>query len=68
MNLYEKQPLDILHGFFNFFNIWAEQCHLQIEGDYFSTKIVRQAWTSTVEVGMASGHAMLKHRNTYERC
>jgi hypothetical protein len=53
MNLYEKQPLDILHGFFNFLNIWAEQCHLQIEGNSFSTKIVRQAWTSTVELRWA---------------
>jgi hypothetical protein len=53
---------------FKLFKHLAEQCHLQIEGNYFSTKIVRQAWTSTVEMGMASGHAMLKHRNTYERC
>jgi hypothetical protein len=50
---YTKQPLDLLRNF-NVYFLWVDRCRKNF-GDTSSTfKVFRQAWVSTVEVGMAT--------------
>ncbi len=54
-------PLNILPSFILFY-IWAERCHLCFEGQYSISKILRVAWTSSVEVGLVCCCALTKHK------
>jgi hypothetical protein len=47
-----SNPLTSLKSFLVYF-IWMEQCRKKFEGEYSSDKILHQAWTTMVEVGMA---------------
>ncbi|CAK9267289.1 unnamed protein product [Sphagnum jensenii] len=58
-----RQPLDILRSFLLYY-IWAERCRHQFDGVHSVSNILRLAWTSTVEVDMASWCALNKHTHT----
>lgn len=60
--IHERNPLNICRSFI-FFYIWAKKYQFHFEGKYFINKILKPAWTSIVEVGMITWHAVNKQKS-----
>jgi hypothetical protein len=55
--------LDILRSLI-LYNLWLERCRKHFDDHYSLPKVLLQAWTTTVEIGMATWKAIRSHRPT----
>ncbi len=60
---YPRQLLDILRSLI-LYNLWLERCRKHFDDHYSLPKVLLQAWTTTVEIGMATWKAIRSHRPT----
>lgn len=56
------QPIDILHILLVFFP-WFERCTLRFDDHYFRFGVLSSAWTATIQIGMATWHALQYDRD-----
>lgn len=56
------QPIDILHILLVFF-LWFERCTIRFDDHYFRFGVLSSAWTATIQIGMATWHALQYDRD-----